>query len=639
MTSILIHSNSAASFTGYGVQVALLAARLADDGHDVAISATYGHPAGNGMGSWTTPSGKRIKVYPSWMLVSGEDVMYAHARQHFGANEGWIICLLDVWSLKGDQVNEFNLIAWAPVDHDPVPPIVTDFFERAPSALPLAMSLHGQGEYLRAGIDADYIPLAVDTGVYKPTFEATIEGQTVTGRQFLQLPDGAFVVGVTGMNKDMNDRKNFAVVLQAFAEFHRNHPNAILNIHTDRRGTASGLDLVEMAQACGIPETALSWTNQYAYIIGFPPILMALMYTAFDVFVSLGSEGFGVPVIEAQACGVPVVVSDFTSHPELVGAGWKVDGDRTWDGPSKSWYIRPHVGKVVEALEEAYTADLVDLQDRARQFAKQYDADYVYETFWRPYLARVTDTRPPADKLLMDDVAVLVPCMKRPGNVARLVGSFNATNDGTASLYYVCDVDDVEQIEAVEAAGAKWIPANGGTSFAAKINEGYLQTGESWLFVTGDDVEFTDGWIEAARMLSDRYDVIGTNDSEPGRVRNPKVAAGIHADHFFVRRSYVDDEGSSLEGPGVVLAEAYYHFYGDVELIQLAKALGKFTPCLDSRVIHHHPGYDGREDLREADPVYMHAVEFSEMDAIAFRRRAPLIEQRKTVARDIWAAA
>jgi hypothetical protein len=53
-------------------------------------------------------------------------------------------------------------------------------------------------------------------------------------------------------------------------------------------------------------------------------------------------------------------------------------------------------------------------------------------------------------------------------------------------------------------------------------------------------------------------------------------------------------------------------------------------------VIHHHPGYDGREDLRQADPVYMKAVEFSEMDAIAFKRRAGLIDQRKTVAKDIW---
>ena len=156
------------------------------------------------------------------------------------------------------------------------------------------------------------------------------------------------------------------------------------------------------------------------------------------------------------------------------------------------------------------------------------------------------------------------------------------------------------------------------------------------MFLCGDDVEFTTGWIQAARAVSDRYDVIGTNDPEKGRIRNPKVAAGKHADHFFVRRSYVEEEGSTLEGPGILLFEGYYHFFGDVELIQLAKARGVFTPCLDSVVIHHHPGYDGREDLRNQDAAYMKAVEFSEMDQTAFRRRAHLIDQHRVVKKDIW---
>ena len=130
--------------------------------------------------------------------------------------------------------------------------------------------------------------------------------------------------------------------------------------------------------------------------------------------------------------------------------------------------------------------------------------------------------------------------------------------------------------------------------------------------------------------------MIGTNDSEPGRVRNPLVAAGKHADHFFVRRSHVLEDGTSLEGPGILCPEAYYHWYCDKEMIQLAKARGVFTPCLDSVVIHHHPGYDGREDLRAKDATYMKAVEFSEMDEIAFKRRAGLIEQHRTVKKDIW---
>ena len=634
---ILVHSNSATTKTGYGVQVALLVDRLVGDGHDVAISATYGHPAGNGIGRYVTPSGAHVNVYPSWMAVSGEDVLWAHARNHFGAEEGWIICLIDIWSMSGDGAGEFNMVAWAPVDHDPVPPIVSAFFRRAPSVLPLAMSRHGQAEFVQARIDAGYIPLSVDTTTFTPTFDATIEGRTVTARQFLQLPDGAFVVGMVGMSKDPNDRKNFVPALQAFAEFHKTHPNAILHVHTDRHGIASGIDIPEIAASLGIPEAAMSYTNQYAYVIGWPPHLMSLMYTAFDVLLAPSAgEGFCVPLIEAQACGVPVIASDFTAQSELVGSGWLVEGDRWWDAASKSWYLRPHISSIVAALDDAYSADLDGMQAECVRFAKGYDADYVYDTYWRPYLADVMDSRPPATKPKMTDVAVLVPAMKRPGNVARLVGSFNATNDGTANLYYLCDVDDVDQIAAVESAGAAWLPADRGTSFACKVNAGYAQTGESFIFVTGDDVEFTPGWIEAARELSDRYDVIGTNDSEPGRVRNPKVADGTHSDHFFVRRSYIDVEGSSLEGPGVAMAESYFHWYGDVELIQLAKALGKFSPCLDSRVIHHHPGYDGREDAREADPVYMKAVEFSEIDALSFKKRAGLIEQRKTVTKDIW---
>lgn len=634
---IIVHSNSPLSKSGYGVQCALLVDRLVDDGHDVAVSATYGHPASLGVGSYTTRSGKAVRLYPSWMAVTGEDVVYAHARNFFGLEEGWIIFLLDVWPLKGDGCADHNIVAWTPVDHDPLPPNVATFFDRAPSVIPLAMSRHGQAELTRSGLDAGYIPLSVDTEVYRPTFSSDFGGAEVTGREFLQLPDGAFVVGCVGMNKDPNDRKGFQEAMMGFAEFYKTHPNAILHLHTDRAGIASGMDLAELAQACGIPDSALSWTNQYAYVIGFPPKLMALMFTAFDVLLApSGGEGFGVPLIEAQACGVPVIVSDHTAQPELVGAGWTVGGQKWYDHPSKSWYLRANVEEIAKALTEAYDSDLETTQEVARSFAKQYDATYVYETYWRPYIRDVMDTRPPATRTPMTDVAVLVPAMKRPANVPRLVDSFNATNDGTATLYYICDLDDTEQRAAVESAGVSIIDATRGTSFAAKINEGFDNTFESFIFVTGDDVEFTDGWIEAARLLSDRYDVIGTNDSEAGRVRNPKVAAGKHADHFFVRRAYVDEEGSSLEGPGVVLAEAYYHFYTDVETIQLAKGLGKFTPCLDSRVIHHHPGYDGREDLREADPVYMHAVVFSEKDELAFKRRAGLIDQRKTVAKDIW---
>jgi len=639
---LLIHSNGPDAKTGYGVQTRLLVDRLVDDGHEVAISATYGQQQACGVGTYVTRSGQRVQVFPSYMLVSGEDVVYAHAKQFFGSDEGWIIPLLDMWSMSGKEMADFNAAAWTPVDHDPVPPIVTRFFDRAPTVRCIAMSRHGQQSLQAHGVDAAYIPLAVDTNVYSPTPTAVIDGQTVTGRQFLQLPDTAFVVGMVGMNKDPNDRKGFQEAFMAFAEFAHDHPEAILHVHSDKTGVAGGLDLPVVARACGIPETQLSFTNQYAYLIGLPPKLMALIYTAFDVLLAPSAgEGFCVPLVEAQACGTPVIASDFTAQSELVApGGWLVGGQRWWDQPSHSWYVRPAVGEIIEALEAARDEHEIGFLTASpqREFARRWDADYVYDTYWRPYLLTL-DERPPADKPKMERVAVVVPAMKRPHNVKRLVESFYRSgqpSDMASTLYYVLDENDTEMIEAVRAMGLKWLPATRGTSFASKVNAAFEQTDEDWLFITGDDVEFTPGWLEAARELSDRYDVIGTNDSEPGRIRNPRVATGVHSDHFFMRRSYATDEGGSLEGPGLPLPEAYFHWYTDMEVIQLAKARGVFTPCLESRVIHHHPGYAGDEAARQADPVYMKAVEFSEMDRIAFKRRAVLIDMHKVVRRDIW---
>jgi hypothetical protein len=47
-------------------------------------------------------------------------------------------------------------------------------------------------------------------------------------------------------------------------------------------------------------------------------------------------------------------------------------------------------------------------------------------------------------------------------------------------------------------------------------------------------------------------------------------------------------------------------------------------------VEHLHPGYDGDETARRADPTYMTAVRWSEDDAETFAARLPLIEMQRT---------
>jgi glycosyltransferase involved in cell wall biosynthesis len=615
--------------------MALLAARLADDGHNVAVSCTHGQQTG--MGAWQTPSGKTIRLYPTDdKSVGGHTIIHGHANHFFEGDPkgGWIIPLIDVPTLAPNLLlKEYQVAAWAPVDHVHVPPAVLQFFDVS-KALCVCMSKHAESEYLRAGLDPTYIPLAVDTKAYKPT--PFVDG--FNAREYFGLPTNAFVVGMVAMNKgNVFDRKGFSEAFYAFGEFHRTHPNSVLFLHTDKIGF-SGLNLTQLARYAGIPDEALIFSDQYAYIHGFPSTQMAAAYTAMDVLLAPShGEGFCVPLIEAQACGTPVIASAATAQTELVGlgAGWLVKGQPIIDPSQDSPAFLPYIHDIVDALEQAYAVEgdeLAEMAKACRDKAMEYDADRVFADYWRPFLASLEPPIPEATKAPMERVAVIVPAM-RAEHVEPFVDAFDAANDDTARLYFVVDPDNEDLIHAVDKCGFVPLISDRGSTFAQKANYGYLNTDEDFILLTGEDTRIQPGWLDAPRELSTRYDVIGTNDAAEGQVKNRDVAAGRHADHFFVRRTYIDEVGASLEGPGQFAPEAYFHWYTDKEIVELAKARGVFAPCLDSHVIHLHPGYDGDEAARQADPVYMKAVEWAERDAKKWRQRAPLIEQQRAARR------
>ena len=80
-------------------------------------------------------------------------------------------------------------------------------------------------------------------------------------------------------------------------------------------------------------------------------------------------EGFGLPVLEAQACGVPAIVTDFTAMSEVCGAGWKVGYDRVWT-PMRAWQAWPHVDEIVESLEECYALPGAERRELSRPRAR-----------------------------------------------------------------------------------------------------------------------------------------------------------------------------------------------------------------------------------------------------------------------------
>jgi glycosyltransferase involved in cell wall biosynthesis len=91
-------------------------------------------------------------------------------------------------------------------------------------------------------------------------------------------------------------------------------------------------------------------------------------------------------VLEAQACGTRVVVSNFSAQPELVGDGWIVDVQPQWNPTQGGWFCTPIVESIVEGLEQAFVRWEQDggHSPEAVAFAQQYDADRVFNEAWAP---------------------------------------------------------------------------------------------------------------------------------------------------------------------------------------------------------------------------------------------------------------
>jgi glycosyltransferase involved in cell wall biosynthesis len=122
--------------------------------------------------------------------------------------------------------------------------------------------------------------------------------------------------------------------------------------------------------------------------------MLAELYTAADVLLAASmGEGFGLPVAEAMACGTPAIVTNFSAQPEIVGdTGWKVGYEPFYDKAAGADLALPRASEIRAALEDAYAdrgtkrAKLRSYQARTRA-RLQYDADRVFNDYWRPFLA------------------------------------------------------------------------------------------------------------------------------------------------------------------------------------------------------------------------------------------------------------
>ncbi len=376
--SILWVSNAPHTPTGYGDQTREFAPRIRDLGHKMAISAFYGVQGApvNVDGIMVLPAGP-MENYNNDVLAA--DAEFVHADI--------VISLMDVWVLSAAITSQVRWCPWLPVDHDPAPPAVVDALQTA--FQPIAYSQFGVAKLKAAGLEPLYVPHGVNTHILKPMDRAECRRQ-------LAFPEDRFIVGIVAANKGAPSRKAFDEQIRAFALFHQRHPDSVLYLHTDMLGL-QGENIRRIISLAGIPPADVIEAPVYRYSRGLlGKEWMAKMYNCFDVLMNASKgEGFGIPIVEAQACGTPVIVTDFSSMSELVFAGWAVEpGDKFFS--QDSYQVSPSVPALVEALEQAYArrGDM-DFRQQAVTGAQAYDADRVTQLFWKPALEQIAATLTP----------------------------------------------------------------------------------------------------------------------------------------------------------------------------------------------------------------------------------------------------
>jgi glycosyltransferase involved in cell wall biosynthesis len=383
--TVSVFSNSPGQPTGYGQATEALVNLLKRDGADVAALSNYGHEGVNT--TYQTKYGE-IPIYSRGSEAYSNDVAPAHHKHWKALNAkqpDLMITLYDVWVLNNKGYDSIPIASWTPIDHNPVPPGVLQWLKKD-NVTPLAMSKFGLDQINKVGVEGHYVPHSIDTNVFKPT--DTI-GE-MSGQEFMGFEDDRFIVGMNAANKASGiiHRKAFGENMMAFAMLCRKYPDAILYLHTDA-SSPHGWNLMALGQMLGIPVDNMAFPDPLAYRYGMSQEMLAGIYSQMDVLLATSyGEGFGVPTVEAQACGVPVIVSNFAASPELVGDGWVVSGQPLYDPAQHSFFTIPSVPEIFAALEEAYKRGK-GKSDKAIEFASAFDHEKVWQDNWMPVLKKL----------------------------------------------------------------------------------------------------------------------------------------------------------------------------------------------------------------------------------------------------------
>lgn len=372
---IMMNTNAMWAPSGYGVQAKQILPAMQKEGYPVAVINFYGQEGG-------MLNLENILNYPKIHDQWGMDAMINHGR-HFNADV--IFTLQDIWTLPLEGLNTLRMqnrrwIPIIPIDHEPVPPAIVERLKLAYRIVTYAP--YGYRELKRVGLHSTYIPHTIDPQMYKKVDKSEV-------RKKIGIPEDMFLFGMVAANKDNPPRKSFQEVLDAFKLFYENHPNSAIYFHVLTQ-VQSGFPIEQYAKFLGI-EKAIYKADAYELMEVIQQTDMPKIYSAMDCLLAPSTnEGFGVPIIEAASCEVPVITTDFTAQKDLVldgVTGFKCKIATKRFSPLLAYIGIPDTQHLYEQMENVYNADREQMGKKAREFViENFEFKKVWKEKWSPFL-------------------------------------------------------------------------------------------------------------------------------------------------------------------------------------------------------------------------------------------------------------
>ena len=350
-------SNPPWARSGYGIQTRLIMPRIVDVGYDAFALASCN------FAGFPVP----FDNYTVCQLDAAFDTDI-------------LITFVDSHVYDPARNTDLNWVPWLIVDREPVSKHVVKWAKQATHVI--ACSRFGLDQLSENGIDASYIPCSYDPDSYYQVDRSDARAE-------LGLSNDRFIVGIVAANQTRPGRKNLTQQIMAFADFARNHDDALLYLHTTLDASRGGEDLISLIDYLGIGDK-VSVTHPREMIQGYEDDQMRALYNSFDVLSLVSSEeGFGVPLIEAQACGVPVITGDWTAMSELCLSGWAIGRDEADQRWNFGFQYTPRVSAIADRYEQAYRYASGMRGHVTSEIKEKYGVDNVFKSCWIPVLHEI----------------------------------------------------------------------------------------------------------------------------------------------------------------------------------------------------------------------------------------------------------